>query len=103
MSVVNFAAAKAEREPRWEGKVRCVGCQHEWEGSAPMGTMWLECPACGLPKGTPKHPFGAALGDLFFACLCGCEALTAYKRKDRFYLRCMGCGADQTNAIFGEP
>lgn len=102
MSVIDFAAAKKEREPHWTGTVRCVGCQHEWEGVAPIGTMWVDCPECGLPKGHPKHPFGAQEGDLVFRCLCGSEALTAYQHKGRFFLKCMACGIDQTAAIYGE-
>lgn len=102
MTVVSFAAAKAEREPHWTGTARCIGCQHEWQAVAPMGTFDLECPSCHLMKGHPKHPFGAQPGDLLFLCNCGSEALTAYHRKGTFYLKCMACGTDQTAAIFGE-
>jgi ribosomal protein S27E len=99
-NVVSFAAAKEERTPHWEGTAYCVGCQHEWQAVAPVGTMWIECPSCHLPKGTPKHPFGATQGDFFLRCNCGCEALTAYKRKAHFHVKCMGCGADLTHAFY---
>lgn len=70
-----------------------------------MGThTGLQCPECDLPKGTVKWPFGAADGDAEFRCLCGCEAMTVYKRArdGYFFTRCMGCGADQTSAIYGD-
>lgn len=101
MTVISFAEAKAGRERTWEGKAHCVGCRHEWEAVAPLGTMWLECPECHLPKGTPKYAFGAADGDALLTCTpCGGEALTAYKRAGRFYVMCMACGNDLTNAFY---
>lgn len=102
MSVISFAEAKAERQPHWTGRCKCVGCGHEWEAVAPIGKMWVDCPCCNLPKGTPKFPFGGAVGDTVFTCNCGSEALTAYFRKGLFRLRCMGCGTDHSVAIFGE-
>jgi len=64
----------------------------------------LECPECGLPKGVTKWPFGCKDGDLEFQCICGCEAMAVYKRAidGRFVTRCMGCGYDQTAAIYGD-
>lgn len=105
MTVISLAAARAERQPHWQGKAICLGCRHEWEAIAPMGTYTdLECAECGLFKGVTKHPFGCDEGDLEFRCTCGCEALTVYKRaKDgRFYTRCMACGTDHTAAIYGD-
>lgn len=100
MTVINFAEAEAEREPHWSGNIKCIGCQHEWVGVAPMGTMFVDCPSCGLPKGTPKHPFGAAEGDAMFVCnICDSEALTAYYREGHFRIICMGCGTNHTEAI----
>lgn len=100
MTVINFAQAKAEREPHWEGPVKCLGCHHEWHAAAPVGTMFVDCPSCGLPKGTPKHPFGASEGDSLFVCnVCDGEALTAYYRKGKFRIMCMGCGTDHTEAV----
>jgi len=102
MTVISLAAAREERQPHWAGNVYCIGCHHEWVGVGPLGTMFVDCPSCGLPKGTPKHPFMADDGDLVFACNCGCEVMTAYKRKGNLYVRCMGCGTDQTHAFYGE-
>lgn len=96
-----MAAAREAREPHWTGTAHCLGCKHEWQAVAPLGTMWLECPKCNLPKGCPKYPFGAAEGDLILICAeCGSETLTAYKRKGLFYVRCMSCGNDMTNAFY---
>lgn len=52
-------------------------------------------------KGVWRLPVGAQEGDLEFRCTCGGPALTAYQHKGRFYLRCMSCGTDQTEAVFG--
>lgn len=99
-NVIPFA--KAETKESWiGGKAKCVGCQHEWEASAPTGTLWLECPACGTMRGAWVYPVGGQVGDEFFSCNCGGEALTAYKRQGKFWLRCMACGIDHTEAVFG--
>lgn len=101
MTVISLAAAREERQPHWTGTARCVGCQHEWTAVAPIGTLWVDCPSCGLPKGTPKHPFGAEDGDLLLSCVpCGGETLTAYKRDGKFWVKCMGCGNDLTHAFY---
>lgn len=100
-SIVNLAQAREERTPHWEGTAHCVGCHHEWEQVAPIGDIWVDCPSCGLPKGTPKHPFGPSEGDQVLRCAeCDGEALNAYKRKGHFYVRCMGCGNDLTHAFY---
>lgn len=100
--VISLAQAREERKPHWTGTCKCIGCGHEYVGVAPLGVMFIDCPECGLPKGHPKHPFGAQEGDLFFRCVCGSEALTAYKRGGYFRTMCMACGTDHTHAIYGE-
>lgn len=101
MTVISLAKAREERQPHWTGTAHCVGCHHEWQVVAPLGTMILDCPSCSLPKGMPKHPFGADAGDLCLTCAeCGGEALTAYKRAGKFWVRCMGCGNDLTGAFY---
>lgn len=103
MGVISFAEAKAEREPHLAGEALCIGCRHKWACVAPVGTWQLECPTCGAMKGIFRYPIGAQEGDLGFACSCGCEALTAYMHQGHFRLKCMSCGIDQTDAVFGEP
>lgn len=101
MSVIDLAKAREERQPHISGIFVCVGCRHEWTGVAPLRKTWLDCPECGLPKATPKHPFGAMEGDLALRCVgCSGEALFAYKRAGKFWVRCMGCGNDLTEAFY---
>lgn len=104
MSVVEFRrpAKPGKPDEEWAGdEAICIGCRHEWAAVALVGTRWLECPGCGSTKGIFKKPFGAAEGDTLFSCKCGCEAMTAYYSKGFFYFRCMNCGTDHTEAVFG--
>lgn len=100
--VIDLAAARTERRPHWSGPCVCLGCRHEWVGVGEEGHSFsLECPECKLPKGTVKYPFGADNDDLVLTCQhCEGEALTAYIRGNRHYVRCMGCGVDLTDAFF---
>jgi ribosomal protein S27E len=99
--VVSLAKVREERQPHVTGTFVCVGCRHEWVGVAPLASRWVDCPECHLPQGTNKHPFGADEGDRVLVCAdCGGEALTAYKRGGKFWVRCMGCGNDLTNAFY---
>jgi hypothetical protein len=101
-NVVEFKAPEPEPEGEWaSGEAICIGCRHEWVQVAPVGTRWLECPGCGGSKGIYAKPFGAGEGDSVFVCDCGSEALTAYMHKGKFWLRCMNCGVDHTEAVFG--
>lgn len=103
MNVISLDDARAERQPHWMGTVHCVGCHHEWQAVAPIGDRWIDCPECGFPKGTPKYPFGAAVGDLLLTCgKCEGETLTAYHNSGRIWVRCMGCGNDMTDGFYGE-
>jgi len=86
-------------DPHLVGEAICIACRRTWTAVVPEGTFWLEC-ECGAMKGILRHRVGADEGDLEFQCDCGCEALVAYLHKGRFYLRCMGCGVDHTEAIF---
>lgn len=102
--VVQFKRPPAKPEAEWaSGEAICIGCRHQWVQVSPVGTRWLECPGCGSNKGIYKQPFGAGEGDSVFTCGdCDNEALTAYKHEGLFYLRCMSCGTDHTNAVFGD-
>jgi hypothetical protein len=99
--VLKFKPPERE-EPHLSGEAVCIGCKHQWVAVAPLGTWQLECPSCGSMKGIFRLPVGAERGkDLEFACTCGCVALTAYMRHGKFWLGCMSCGADCTEAVFG--
>jgi len=101
--VISLAAYKEEREPHWAGDCICIGCGHEWVGVGPVGVVGgLECPSCTLPKGHIKHLFGPEEGDAVFTCqTCGSIAMVNYKRRGWLYTRCMGCGTDHTDDIYG--
>lgn len=99
MSVIPFPDPK--QKGSWiSGSAICQSCRHEWVAVRETGTIYLECPSCGCNKGVGKHPVGAAEGDASFVCNCGCDALTAYKRAGKFYLRCINCGVDHTMAVW---
>lgn len=89
-------------DPHLSGEAHCIGCGHDWVAVAPVGVWQFECPSCTTMKGIYRYPVGAAEGDAYFRCTCGCEALTAYYRAGHFYLKCMSCGTDHTSAVFGE-
>lgn len=99
-NVVQFKAPERS-DPHNAGEAKCIGCGHTWAAVAPVGTISLECPQCGASRGVWRYPVSASEGDLLFTCACGCEAMTAYLREGKFYLRCMCCGTDQTEAVFG--
>ena len=98
-NVVDFAQAKIESQPHWTGVVKCVGCQHEWTGTAPVGDMWVECPECGFPKGHPKHPFNCAVGESVYTCGCGSEAMTVIATPNEMKIICTACGERHTDNI----
>ena len=93
---------EADLQPHWVGKCVCLGCRNEWEGIGPLGkTEGLTCPECELPKGVIKFLFSGDVGDMTLTCApCGSQALTAYLRRGRQYVRCMACGHDLTSAFF---
>lgn len=98
--VVSFAPQE-KADPHLAGEAKCIGCGEQWTAVAPVGTVSLECPQCGAERGVWRYPVRAADGDLLFTCNCGCEALTAYQRSGKFWLKCMCCGTDQTDGVFG--
>lgn len=104
MSVIDFAAAKAEREPHSAGVRVCLGCRHEWVGVAPLGMNdGMECPSCHLPKGVTKNLYAGEPGDLTFTCNCGCDVMFVHIAKGQSTpaIRCLACGTDQTGEIYG--
>ena len=99
--IISLDAARKERSPYWEGQAQCLACRYEWHQVAPIGTIWLDCPKCGLPQGHPKYPFGAEVGEMVFTCTpCGGQAFTSYKRDGYTWVRCMACGNDVTEGFF---
>lgn len=99
-NVVAFARPE-KSEPYLSGEAKCIDCGARWVAVAPVGVMNLECRDCGTMRGRWLYPVGAAEGDLLFSCACGNDGLVAYKRNGKFWLQCMACGVDQTEALFG--
>ena len=95
--VVSLAAWKEENGPHLAGSARCISCRHEWVSVAPVGTVWLDCPSCGMAKGRLVNP---VLKDgLHWHCLCGNDIF--YCHADGFY--CPNCGEWQYGDEDGGP
>jgi len=88
-------------DPHLAGEAKCVACKFTWAAVAPVGTVDLECPNCGGNRGIWRYPILAPVGGHYFVCNCGCEAMTAYFSGGNFYLRCIACGLDHSEAIMG--
>lgn len=65
----NIIAFPGKPQPTITGGARCVHCEHEWVGVAPLGTSVLECPECHSMKGLFVWPVERP--EIAFKCLCG--------------------------------
>ncbi|MCZ6898339.1 MAG: hypothetical protein O7D95_06520 [Betaproteobacteria bacterium] len=54
------------------GECKCLACDHEWVGVAPVEEYLFECPECGMTKGQHKYPVMEE-GDYYE---CKCKSLT---------------------------
>ena len=72
------------------GLVHCMNCKAQWKARAPADTNVLECPECGLMRGTWYMPFMNVSRE-HWACECGNDLfrITA----DEIY--CPNCGKEQ--------
>lgn len=74
-NIIDLASAKAKRDPHLSGRAICLSCRNEWVAVAPVGSVWLDCPECGLQRGRfmaqceveTKHWFCNCGNDLFHA------------------------------------
>jgi len=91
-NIVDLAAARSERREHdhMTGSARCLGCQHQWEAVAPIGTTELECPACGLKKGRFANP--VVRGDVTWTCACSNDL---FRISGQAQVYCANCGAIQ--------
>lgn len=71
MSVIDFSAKKAEREPHLSGAARCLVCEHAWIAVSPIGTTWLTCPECNATLGRYVNP--VIEEGPHWHCVCGNE------------------------------
>ena len=90
MTVIDLAAAREEREPHLSGAAKCLACHHEWQAVAPVGTIWLECPACSLERG--RFVRAVARDGDHWQCNCGNDLFRA--TADGMY--CPNCGVWQS-------
>jgi hypothetical protein len=89
MAVIDLKQAKEKREPHLSGKARCIACNHEWVATAPVGTIWMECPKCTLERG--RYVAQVQRDDLHWHCKCGNDLF--YSTPDGIY--CPNCGVWQ--------
>jgi hypothetical protein len=89
--IVSLADARADRSPHLSGRAECIGCRHSWEAVAPLGTVQLECPACGLPKGA--WACEVVRDDQVWECNCGGQLFRIAKHCGPY---CANCGTEAT-------
>lgn len=90
------------------GAAKCMNCSHEWVAVAPVGTVFLACPACDCEQGRWQYPFEPQEGTILYACGCGAHEFyvvaagateddlpllrTSGGASHEHYLFCAGCG-----------
>lgn len=78
------------KEPHWEGDGKCMACGYEGKAEGPLGEVFVECPACGCDRLTPKHPM-LPEGEVWH-CGCGCHYFYILPNR----ICCGGCAKEQT-------
>lgn len=89
--VVTFVPRDAD-EATLNGEAFCLTCHHRWEATAPVGTFWLECPACHGNKGSFRWPALPETGQTRWVCNCGSDV---FYIKEQYVPVCTHCGAVQ--------
>jgi len=79
-----------EEVPHCTGEARCLDCKHTWAAVAPLGVIWLECPACSLVRG--RFVNYVARGDHYWECNCGNDLFKVTPD----FIYCPNCGQEQT-------
>lgn len=78
----NLKQEREDRTPHRSGPAKCLQCAHIWEAVQPVtdgcSDTWLECPSCGLFKGTWMGPCFRESGNHLFKCRCGNTLFTLY-------------------------
>lgn len=93
MSIHSFEAAKLAKVPHINGVAVCCACTHEWAASAPVGTIFLRCPACHTNKARFVNPVLLEPGVARLECQCGCQLFSVqYGETDK--LVCINCGTE---------
>ncbi len=84
-NIIDFQT-REQRSPHSSGKARCLACAHVWIAVSPIGTIWMECPACKLMKG--RYVFEHQWDRPHWTCNCGCDLFSV--TPEGFY--CPNCG-----------
>lgn len=61
----------AKPVPHMSGPAKCLSCKHEWISVSPEGTVWLDCPACGIQMGRRQGPVWCRGENYYWMCECG--------------------------------
>jgi hypothetical protein len=85
--IVSLAQYKEENTPHLSGPARCLACNHEWVAVAPVGTDFMECPACRTMKGVFYSP--VLYGSDVWVCHCGSDLFRIHPEKGIY---CPVCG-----------
>ena len=91
MGVLQFKRKEPD-EPHLSGNAQCIGCKHRWVAVAPVGTMELDCPECGLNKGRFRNVCMPEKTKEIWVCGCGCDLFVVVKTDG--YM-CVNCGLYQ--------
>lgn len=86
--VIDFQQKKLESGTHLSGPVRCLSCKHEWTAVVAVGTISIECPSCGLMRGTHTEIVMPENG-IVWQCSCGNNLFVISSAANAI---CIGCG-----------
>ena len=89
--IINLAEKRKAKEigQTLEGRAKCISCSSEWQASAPLGTIELECPICHLMKGL--FVCTVEQEDPHWVCNCGSSIF----KINTYGVYCINCGVWQ--------
>lgn len=93
--VIDFATKKTESKPHYSGHCICLECKHKWIGVWPyeFGMIGLECPKCGVAKGTIQGLCIPEVGTDVFTCMkCDAECQIFHIVANGGGVVCLYCG-----------
>jgi len=85
-SIIPFPCKQEVNDEHLSGIAKCLSCKHEWIYVAPVGTVWLECPACTLLMGRLAGPVDRI--GYSWECNCGNELFKITPKE----IYCICCG-----------
>lgn len=95
MTIYNLDTFRNSKIPHISGVAVCSACRHEWAAVAPVGDVWLKCPACVSNKARFQNPVLLEPGLERVECKCGCQVFSATREK----LVCINCGDSTSRTI----